>query len=308
MESAQTLAPNDSYNKDAVLKMLKLANYVLPEDRPGWIPPDILYDWDTCPYAYQTEEELMPAGGLHNEILTYIAEILRYFFKTRGLRFLADTFMLYRDSQGIKQRVAPDFMVIPFCHPPPSAYDLDTEPAPLAVMEITSPKSRAKDMHEKVSFYASLGIPACLVIDSITSGGILRKQVELHLWRQIQDRFHKMRSDAEGYLPVPEMKVKIKAQGQNLIFADIITGEILCDVGQMQQRIDKEAILRKQASERADKEAMLHKQAAERADKEAMLRKLAAERADKALKLARQEKQRAERLTAKLKELGISLE
>ncbi len=301
MEAAQTFAPNDPYNKDAVLKMLKLADYALPDDRPGWIPPDILYVWDTCPYAYQTEEELMPAGGLHNEILTYIAEILRYFFKTRGLRFLADTFMLYRDSQGIKQRVAPDFMVIPFRHPPPSAYDLDTEPAPLAVMEITSPKSRVKDMHEKVDFYANLGIPACLVIDSITSGGILRKQVELHLWRQIQDRFRKIQFDAEGYLTVPEMKVKIKAQGQNLIFTDIITGEILCDVGQMQQRVDKEAILRKQASERADKEARLHKQASERADKEARLHK-------QALELAKQEKQRAERLTAKLRELGISLE
>jgi len=148
MEAAQTLDPNDPYSKDAVLKMLKLADYVLPDDRPGWIPPDILYVWDTCPYAYQTEKELMPAGGLHNEILTYIAEILRYFFKTRGLRFLADTFMLYRDSQGIKQRVAPDFMVIPFRHPPPSAYDLETEPAPLAIMEITSPKSHMKDMYE----------------------------------------------------------------------------------------------------------------------------------------------------------------
>ncbi len=277
----QTSAQNIQYDKDTVPERLEPAYDITPDDRPGWIPPDILYDWDTNPYAYQTEEELMPAGGLHGETLTYIAEILRDFFKTRGLRFLADTFMLYRDRREIKQRAAPDLMIIPFRHPPPSAYDLDTEPAPpLAVVEITSPKSRAQDMSKKVDFYAGLGIPACLVIDSVTSGGSLRKQIELHLWRQTADRFRKIRSDAQGYLPVPEMKVKIKAQGQNLIFADIITGEILCDLGRMRQRAEQEA-------ERANREAMLRQQESERAD---------------------QEKQRAERLAAKLRELGISPE
>ena len=270
MEAAQTLAQNDQYHNSAVLNTLQLADYIAPEDRPDWIPPDILYDWDTCPYAYQTEEELMPAGGLHGEILTYIAEILRYFFKTRGLRFLADTFILYRDNQGIKQRVAPDFLFMPFRRSPPSAYDLDIEPPPLAVMEITSPKSHAKDMQKKVDFYACLGIPAYLVIDPITSDGIRRKQIELHLWRKTPDRLCKIGPDVEGYLPVPEIKVKIKAQGQELIFADILTGEILCDVGQLQHRVAQESERAEQESKRAD-----------------------------------MEKLRAERMAAKLRELGI---
>ncbi len=38
-------------------------------DRPAWIPPQITENWDSNPYAYQTEEELMPAGGLHGELL-----------------------------------------------------------------------------------------------------------------------------------------------------------------------------------------------------------------------------------------------
>ena len=55
MEVAQTLAQNNPYLRHAVLEMLKLSDYNTPEDRPGWIPPDILHDWDTDPYAYQTE-------------------------------------------------------------------------------------------------------------------------------------------------------------------------------------------------------------------------------------------------------------
>lgn len=46
-------------------------------DRPGWIPAEITHDWDTNPYAYQTEEELMAAGGLHGQLPAHIVEILR---------------------------------------------------------------------------------------------------------------------------------------------------------------------------------------------------------------------------------------
>jgi len=124
-------------------------------DRPGWIPPEIKDNWDTNPYAYQTEEELMPAGGLHGRLLAYILEILRNFIEAQGLMLLADTFMLYRDSKGTKRRISPDLLLMPFRFPPPSAYDLDTEPPPLCVAEITSPKSRLNDLKNKLAFYKS---------------------------------------------------------------------------------------------------------------------------------------------------------
>jgi hypothetical protein len=44
-------------------------------DRPGWIPPHITNNWDTDPFVYQTEEELMPASGLHGQLLTYVTEM-----------------------------------------------------------------------------------------------------------------------------------------------------------------------------------------------------------------------------------------
>lgn len=251
----------------------------LPEatDRPGWIPPDILYDWDPDPYAYQTEEELMPAGGLHGQILAYITEILRDFLESRELMFLADTFMLYRDSRGIIQRVSPDLLIVPFRSEPPSAYNLDTEPMPLAAAEITSPESRLRDRENKVYSYMNLGISAYLLIDAVTPQGRGREEIGLHLWRKIRGRVTRIRPDREGGLAVPEMRVKVTARGRHLVFADILTGEILQDTGQLRKAVD---IAKQSAAEER-------------------------QRADTAEKKAEIMRRRAEKLAEKLRALGI---
>ncbi len=303
------------------LKIQKQLDYATPGDRPGWIPPEITYDWDTDPYAYQTEEELMPAGGPHGILLIHIAGILSDFFERKGMSLLPDTFMLYRDSQGVMQRVAPDLLLMPFRSPAPSSYSLDIEPPPQAVVEITSPKSRSEDKDDKVTLYTGLGISAYLVVDMFTSSEELREQIELHLWRKAKGRVRKIQADVEGYLPVPEMGIKTKAQGRNLIFADIKTGEILCDSGQLRQKAElearlrkKEANLRKKETARADQETARADQETARAEQEAKLRKKETNlrkketaRADQQKQRADQQKQRADQLEAKLKELGISL-
>jgi len=273
---------------------------VPPNDRPGWIPPDILCDWDADPYAYQTEEEMMPAGAEHGKILAYMTEVLRTFAGKRGMVLLPDTFILYRDHRGKKQRTAPDIMLAAGGEGEiPSAYDLDREPPPLVAAEITSPDSRRDDMDGKVSLCESLGIRAYLVIDQVSSGGKLYRHLRLHLWRSIRGRLRKTEPDDEGWLGIPEIGLKIRARGRTPIFADIVTGEILRDIQQESERADREAALRRQEAERAEQET-------ERADREAALRRQETERADREAALRRQETERAERLAARLRELGIS--
>ena len=151
-------------------------------DRPAWIPPEITHDWDTNPYAYQTEEELMPAGGAHNQLLAYMMELLRHVLKGKGLMLLMDTFMLYRDQQGKKHRIAPDLLLMPYREEVPSAYDLDIEDQPTCIIEVTSPKSHLKDLEDNVSLYFGLDIQTYLVIDAITPQGKTRTQIQLHLY------------------------------------------------------------------------------------------------------------------------------
>jgi Uma2 family endonuclease len=224
------------------------------KDRPGWIPPHILRGWDPDPYAYQTEEEMMPAGGPHGNMLAYLTEILRDFLKKKGMGFLIDTFMLYFDRKGTEQRIGPDLLIMPFRSPAPSSYDAKEEPPPYAVAEITSPKSRKKDLEDNVPLYTEvIGIPAYLVIDMFTVRGKLRKKPGLHLWRRTEDGVVKIKPDSGGWLRVPEMGIKIKARRGNVLLADMETDEILCDNGELKLKAEQEKQRAEQEKQRAER-------------------------------------------------------
>lgn len=228
-------------------------------ERPGWIPAAIIQDWDPDPYAYQTEEEMMPGGGLHGQLLAYIVELVRHVLAQRGLMFLIDTFLLYRDEAGIKQRIAPDLLLMPRRFPPPSAYDLDDEPPPRFVVEVTSPSSHVTDLEDKVPFYLGLGIASYLVIDAITPSNRLRRRINLQLWRNSNGQPQRIEPDEDDGFALPEVGLRIFTEGQEIFFVDLVTGETLLDSSQLQNAL---------ASERrerlAEREARLAEQAARR--------------------------------------------
>jgi Uma2 family endonuclease len=210
------------------------------QDRPGWIPSHITENWDTDPFAYQTEEELMPAGGLHGQLLTYIAEVVRVPLKKQGLMLLVDTFLLYRNSSNVKKRVGPDLLLMEDCFPAPPAYDLDIRKPPRCIIETTSPKSHFKDLKANVAFYFGLGVETYFVIDAITP----QKKLREPKGQSIQ----KISPDSGGYFCLPEMNIKIAVQQQRLIFANALTGEVLRDYEQLYDALEIEA-------QRADAEA-----------------------------------------------------
>lgn len=239
------------------------------QDRPGWIPPDILENWDPDPYAYQTEEELMPAGGLHGQLLTYLVEVLRMPLKQRQQMLLVDTFLLYRDAQGIRRRVAPDLLFMPLRPDLPTAYDLDVEPPPPCVMEVTSPSSHVKDLEKMVSFYFKLGISTYVVIDAVTPKSELRKQIQIQVWHLENGQPVKIAPDAAGRFVIPTLGLTIYALGQRLMFVDTATGEPLMDVEQWQKALET---VRHQAvaeAQRAVAEAQRAEVEAQRANQEA---------------------------------------
>ena len=200
-------------------------------DRPAWIPNHITDNWDTCPLAYQTEEEYMAQGGLHGKVLIHIASILSYFLKQRNFMFLVDVFMLYRNKHGKRKRIAPDVLLMEYRDMPPTAYDLDIEPLPKFVAEVTSPSSREMDLDDKPKFYLEqLGISCCLVIETIDENETPLTQFKLHLWRLVRGRMQKIKADAKGGFDISEIGVHVYAIGQQLVFTDLRTGELLSDV------------------------------------------------------------------------------
>ena len=252
-------------------------------DRPVWIPSQIKSNWDTYPYAYQTEEEMMPQGGLHGLLSAYICELLRSYLKEQNFMLLQDPFLLYRDKQQIKQRIAPDLLLMPFRFPPPLSYDMDVEQVPPpCVIEITSPDSHQKDLDDNKILYMSLGISTYLVIDAINPKGELRPQIELQGWRLINGNTMKIIADRESCLVLPEMGLKVSAEGQKLFFIDRVTGNRLFNSTELKKALQSEVQRAEIAEQRADIEA-------QRADIEAKRANLAEQREAKARQAAEAE-------------------
>jgi len=217
-------------------------------ERPAWIPSHITENWDTDPFAYQTEEELMRGGGLYGQFLMDVTISLRYYLEKQGLMLLLDTFLIYRDSNQIKNRIAPDLLLIEVCPETPYDYDLDTRPVPRCLIEITSLKSHFKDLQRNLPLYFGLGVETYFVIDAVTPEGDLCSPIELHLWRKTKGQaYQKMGPDNAGYFLLPEMNIKIGVQQQRLIFVDA-TMKVLRDSGQLSEALA-------QSEERANAEA-----------------------------------------------------
>jgi Uma2 family endonuclease len=245
-------------------------------DRPGWIPPHITENWDPDPYAYQTEEEMMPAGGPHGGFLGYLMEVLRYSLKQRNLMPLMDTFMLYRDQAGTKRRIAPDLQLIPLrpLNSSLKSYDLDFEPPPYCVVEVVSPESKDKDLNKNVGLYVDyLQIPTYLVIDVMMLQD--KPHLRLHLWRLQGGRAVKMLPDAEGKFFLPEAGLNIVAKGERFVFTDAYTGEDVFDAEQLytiKQQLEHQLRL---AEARAEAEAEARRAAEAKANFEAEMRRAA---------------------------------
>jgi len=283
------------------------------QDRPGWIPPEITTNWDTNSYAYQTEEEMMPQGGPHGQLSSYLSELLRSYLEEQDLMLLFDSFMLYRDKKGIKQRIGPDLLLMPFQKPAPISYDLDIELPPKCVVEITSPESHAKDLDSNLSLYADLGIATYLVIDlMVPHQNRLREQIELHVFRLVSGKLSEMAPDNEGYLTLPEMGLKIKAEAGQMVLIEELTGKVLLDAGKLKQALESEVEKAKEAqrqalaeSQRAQSEAKRANIAEQRANAAEQRAQAETGRANAAEQRARSEAKRAERLAQLLREQGI---
>jgi Uma2 family endonuclease len=215
--------------------------YVHPRltERPGWIPDDIPDGWDPDPYAYQTEEESMPAGNYHGLFLSMIVQMLDGYVQPLGFTMLQDAFVCYRDEHDKRQRLAPDIMLAPMANMPDEllerAYNLDVDPAPTCVIEITSPGSHKHDLEEKCLWYALWGVEEYLVFDIVDRKRV-RQHVQCSLWRLYGNSYLRVIPDSAGYLHMQRIGVKVRAVGRQPELRVLATNALLHTKQQEAQR------------------------------------------------------------------------
>ncbi len=244
------------------------------KDRPAWIPDDVGDDWDPNPYAYQTEEERMPAGLTHSDYIKVIVLMLELYLTRIGLQSWLDVFILYRKASGLQDRVAPD-CTIAHSIPPHmvgevrGAYDLDKLPVPLCLIEVVSPDSYEKDFNKQRALYESWGVLDYLVLKGVNKKGLPLMQVELTLWHLVHGRYVKVAVDADGFLPMQSIGVGIRADGKQIIMRVLATGERLLTPAEQsiarelaeerlrrEQELAEERLRREQEQHRAQQQAM----------------------------------------------------
>ncbi len=233
-------------------------------DRPGWIPAHITENWDSDPYAYQTEEELMPQGGAHAAIIWRIQNLIESDVEQRNLMSLSDVFIIFRDKNGVLQRnhKAADVMVVPFKDPVPRAWYLDQQDAPLITMEVLSDEDEAVAPTKNI--FISHGIKCHVVVDQLDKDGNIGNEVKVRVWGEDGKE---RQPDAKGYLDLPELGLKVRAKSprKTFTFYDAVTLE--------PRKLPKQALAEKDEA-LAEKEEVLAEKVGELAEtKEALAEK-----------------------------------
>jgi Uma2 family endonuclease len=257
---------------------------IFRKDRPGWIPESVGDDWDLNPYAYQTEEQLMPAGRFHGLYLQTLGELFNPLIERAELYLLFDVFIFYRDWEGRKQRIAPDALIAPAFteiddEQAARSYDLDVEPLPLCVIELTSPESQKGDRQSKRLFYAALGIHEYLLLDIVDEDGRLRPQIGVEVWRLEAGNSVAVEPDDEGYVIIETIGARLRADNRRLVAQALSTGEYL--------RTNTELLAALEVAEQARLEAEQARLEAEQARLKAEQARLEAEQRAKAEAAAR---------------------
>lgn len=206
-------------------------------DRPEWIPSHIRKDWDPNPYAYQNEDELMPQGLLHAQLLIYLSQVLPSHLRKFGLAFWPDLFLFYRDTDQIKKRIAPDFMIADSdMEFDGDSWNLECMPVPKLVGEVTSPDSRKSDLKSKVDLYLKLGINRYLVFDGLDQKGEGTEMIRSRTWLKGLEQS----PSADGFHEIPELHIKVKAEAADLMIYDLISAKPLLDSDKKESRISEQ--------------------------------------------------------------------
>ena len=254
-------------------------------DRPGWIPAHIKDNWDTDPYAYITEDEFMSAGAFHNQLIAWFMEVLRHFLAQREQALLPDVLMLYRDEEGVRQRISPDLSLVPLSDNKTYSYNLDNRPTPRFIIELISPESMQDDTEKKVALYEHLGVQEYLAIDlaDLTVSA-------LYFWQLVSGQLRRV-TLSDNSVNIQAMGVNIRLNDGVLTLVELATGQQLEDSVML---MDRTAMLMAQA-DIAEQQLINTQQEADTAKQEADAAKQEADAAKQEADTAKQRADTAER-------------
>ena len=271
-------------------------------------PPAVTHYYDEHP----TAEDLMGESIAQSTLTAYLRSVLMWLYHAEGW-FIAPNFNLYTTPDRMSYPIIPDLalfkgIAITPEHPPQLKswrLYLPENPPPQVVFEISSDTTWEKDLLNKPTAYAALGVQEYYAYDPNEPPNWPTGHGRLRGWQRTNSGFIEQPPMRDGRLWSPELASWLIPDGFYLRLADRV-GVIRLTEG------EAERLARERETQRAERET-------QRAETERLARERETQRAERetqraeAERLAReQETQRAERerkakeaAWAKLRELNI---
>ena len=167
----------------------------------------------------------MAETDVHIDVLIYLREALRDYFRNEPQVYVAGNMLLYYEEGNPSACVAPDvFVVQGVAKGERRTYKLWEEgQPPTVVFEITSRGSRLEDLGTKRALYAMLGVQEYFLYDPL--GEYLRPP--LQGYRLLQGEYERVLPGDQGELVSQALSLELRLQDGQLQVVNPATGERL---------------------------------------------------------------------------------
>ena len=117
--------------------------------------------------SHSTQEDLMGETSFHADLVNYLLEVLKWLFHGR-LYAIYDNLNFYQTTDPKEYPIAPDIAIIKgIAHRSIRSWRVGKSgPAPQIVFEIASEETWKKDLREKPSKYAQMGVQEYFAYDT----------------------------------------------------------------------------------------------------------------------------------------------
>ena len=172
------------------------------------------------------ESDGKPMGetDVHIDETVRLRQILRRFFAGQKV-YVSGSLLVFYERGNPKKFVVPDVFVVKGIQPGDRRiYKLWSEgKPPNTIFELTSRKTKKKDMVVKPDLYAQLGVPEYFLFDPIEE--YLDPPLQGH--RLVGGRYERISADADGALVSEELGLRLRAENGHVMLYRLDTGERL---------------------------------------------------------------------------------
>ena len=199
------------------------------------------------------ESDGKPMGetDLHRDWMFRLIEMLKYRYRGQQV-YVSGDLLVYFEERNPKRYVVPDAFAVKDCDPGRRRIFKIWEEGrvPNAIFEVTSRRTKRRDLKIKPAIYSRLRVPECFLYDPTAD----YLDPPLQGFRLAGDDYCRIEPDASGALVCEELDLLLRLEGGQLLLLDGTSGERLLTEAEAGRAAQQALEAERQAREAAEAE------------------------------------------------------